>query len=404
VSLHPVAVQLNAIREEMSSVFFERRRVIDGCILGLLTNEHVFVLGHPGTGKTALGKDLFRRIRNKEFFSVSLSKSKPAEAVLGPLDIPGLRDRGEMVRKIKGYLPTADYALVDEVGKMAPTLGHDMLNVLLDREMDQVDGGTGRSTIDVPLRMAYSGSNELPTEESENAAALWDRILIRLTVESLQESSNVAAMLAGTIHIANPVSVEFADLADVADNVVPLITIPTDVIEAMLQLREMLRGAGMKVSDRRLNQAKKLLQANAFLAGRTEANVDDVQVLRHALWDTPSQIQIVERLTMQVSNPIAAEALEMLDKAEEIATEIRDSKGLSAAKKGELTTQLNGRLKVITSELERIRSAAVATGSSVVKLDEVADRVAAISDGMWRDLMGFDPTPARNRSARVVSV
>lgn len=404
MSLHPVAVQLNAIRDELSSVFFERRRVIDGCILGLLTNEHVFVLGSPGTGKTALAKELFRRIQNKEFFSVTLSKTKPAEKVLGPLDIPALRDRGELRNKIKGYLGSADYALVDELGKMAPVLGHDMLNILLDREMDQVDDSTGRSVIDVPLRMVFGGSNELPTEESENAAALWDRILIRLTVEYLQESSNVAAMLAGTIKIANPVTVDFADLAHVADDVVPSIAIPTDVIEAMLQLRELLRGAGMKVSDRRLNQAKKLLQANAFLAGRTEANVDDVQVLRHALWDTPSQIQIVERLTMQVSNPIAAEALELLDKAEEIATEIRDSKGLSAAKKGELTTQLNGRLKVLTTELERIRSAAVASGASVVKLDEVADRVTAISDGMWRDLMGFDPTPARNRSNRAVTV
>jgi len=139
-SQHPAFVKFTAMEKELNQQFFERRDAIRGIILALLCKEHAFLLGTPGTGKTYLIREIMRRINNAQYFEAILSKTRPTEAVLGPYDIPKLRDHGNLVRKTQDYLPTSDLAMLDEVGKMPPTLGHDLLSIVLDRIIHQVDG------------------------------------------------------------------------------------------------------------------------------------------------------------------------------------------------------------------------------------------------------------------------
>lgn len=389
VPLHPVATQLHSIHDELSIAFKERRGTIEAIMLAILAKEHVFLLGPPGTAKTRLIVHLFSRIVGAIYFETILSKTRPAEAVLGPYDIPALRDRGDLHRKIAGFLPSCNFAMLDEVGKMSPTLGHDLLSVVLERKLHQVNGG--RSFIDIPLYSFVGGSNELPTEESDDAAALWDRILVRIVVDYLQETGNFAAMLTNPLPpLGSGTLVPFADLADVIDNVVPAIRLPRDVVEAIVNLREAMRSEGIAPSDRRWVQSTKLLQASAFMQGRDEVTVDDIQVLRYSLWDIPSQIQKVERMTLSVSNPLAEQALSLLEIAEAIALESRKSKGLASDKKAPIGVDLNGRLKTLSADLGAVRQKALTQGASTTKLDEVADRVAAIKSEVRMDLLGFD--------------
>jgi MoxR-like ATPase len=389
VALHPIAAKLNTIHDELSDVFKERRTALEAILLAVLAKEHVFILGPPGTAKSALTTHFFSRIDGAAYFETILSKTRPAEAVLGPYDIPELRDNGHLYRKINGFLPTCNFAMLDEVGKMSPTLGHDLLSVVLERKLHQVNGG--RSFVDVPLYTFIGGSNELPTEESDDASALWDRMLVRVVVDYLQETGNFAAMLTGRLPpLGSGSLVDFTELADVVDNVVPTIKIPRDVVEIIVTLREAMRTEGITPSDRRWKQSTKLLQASAFMQGRDEVNVDDVQVLRYTLWDTPSQIQKVERMTLSVSNPLAAQALSLLEIAEEIAGEARQSMGLANEKKVGIGVALNGRLKILTTDLANVRQKALTQGMSTTKLDQVADRVAAIKSEIRMELLGID--------------
>lgn len=386
---HPVALALQAGVDELSRTFLERRRIIQAAVLALLSKEHMFIVGPPGTAKSALIRSICGLFDGAEYFEAILSKTRPAESVLGPYDIPALRDHGHLHRKFNGFLPTANLSMLDEMGKMSPTLGHDLLAVVLERVLHQVNGG--RSYIDVPLYTVFGGSNELPTNESDDAAALWDRMLVREVVDYLQESSNFAAMLTGKVQPPTTV-IPWADMAHVIDDVVPDIRIPSDVVETVLQLREALLQEDIVVSDRRWKASMKLLQSSAFMNGRSEASVDDIQVLRHSLWDMPNQISKVERLSLSVSNPIAEKALGLLEKAEEIAGEIRDSKGLAADKTAAKATELSGRLKNISEDLGKVRQEALASGASVTKLDEVSDRLNAIKRSVYSDLMNFDLT------------
>lgn len=385
---HPVATGLGTIREELADFFKERRTCIDGMILATLSKEHGFILGPPGTGKSMLCRAFFARFPGAEYFEAVLSKTRPAEAVLGPYDIPQLRDHGHLYRKTNGFLPTANFGMLDEIGKMSPTLGHDLLAILNERLLHQVNGG--RSAVPVPLYTVIGGSNELPTEESDDAAATWDRMLVRLVVDEIQESSNFADMLTGDRSPATGTTIDFADLADAIDNVVPQIKVPQDVVETVLTLRDQLRAEEITPSDRRWKQSMKLLRASAFLEGRTEATTDDIQVLRHTLWDTPSQIATVERMTLSVSNPVAEKALSLLERAEEIASEVRDTKGQSFENRSTAGVRLNGNIRVLSEELAKARKEAEAAGASTTKLDEVGDRLKAIQRGVFSDLLGMD--------------
>jgi MoxR-like ATPase len=386
---HPVAVTLNTMIDEVSAKFLERRHVIVAIILGVLAKQHVSLLGPPGTAKSALCREIFRRFIDALYFEALLSKTRPAEAILGPYDIPQLRDHGDLHRKYAGFLPSVNFAMLDEWFKMSPTLGHDLLSVLLERRLHQVNGG--RSWIDCPLYSCIGGTNELP--EGDDAAALYDRVLVRVIVDYLQESGNFAAMLTGDLSpVPGEATVDFKDLADVIDNVVPGIGIPLDVQEAILRLRDNLHALEIVPSDRRWKQSMSLLQASAFLQGRDQVEEDDIQVLRYALWDTPVQVQQVERATLSVANPAAEAAMALLDDIEEIARGIRDVKGQSSEARGAYGTEANGKLKLILTDLQQKRQEMIAAGRSTTKLDEVADKLAAVKRSLYVDLLDMDPS------------
>jgi len=393
---HPVAVSLQAILDEVSATYLERRAVVEGALMAVLAKEHAFILGPPGTAKSALIRDVVARFTGATYFETIMSKTRPDAAILGPYNLPELRDKGDFHRKTNGFLPTANFAFIDEIGKMSPTLGHDMLAILNERLYHEVNGG--RSAVHVPLYSAFSASNELIVEESDDAAALWDRLLVRIVVDTIQESGNFAVLLQSAVHntpAPSYTTVAFTDLVDVVDNVVPAIDVPIDAIETVLKLRDEMRSAEIIVSDRRWRQCVRLLQASAFLNGRTAVDADDVHVLRFALWDVPAQISTVERLCLSLSNPVAEQCLRLLDDAEGIARGIRDRKGQALETRATYGTEANGKLKTLVSELAQLKQECIAAGRSTSKLDEVADKLNAVRRSVYVDCLDMDPSTIR---------
>lgn len=382
-----VRTALQGIISELGNEFFERGAVIEGMMLATLAKEHCFILGPPGTAKSALTRAFFARFTDAEYFEAILSKTRPAEAVLGPYDIPELRDHGHLFRKINGFLPSCDFAMLDEVGKMSPTLGHDLLAVVLERRLHQVNGG--RSWVDVPLSTFIGGSNELPTEESDDAAALWDRLLVRLVVDYVSEGGNFAALLAGT-GSGGTTTVDYPSLKHVINVEVPKVRLPHDVLDTLVQLREIMRGEDLAVSDRRWKQCTKLLRAAAWLDGRDEVSTDDIAVLRHALWENPGQIDKIERLTLQVSNPFAEQVLSYREKLAEIVKEAAEGKDLSNEKRAGLGVQLNRNIKSLIKEASDAKQVALAQGASVAKFDELLMAINVVRKEVYSTILEIE--------------
>lgn len=374
--MHPVAKQLNVIGEELRSRYLERGDAVEALLLAVLAKQHAFILGPPGTAKSALARDLLSRFEGSSYFEVLLSKTRPDQAVLGPYDLPLLRERGEYRRRITGRLLDADFAMIDEIGKMSPTLGHDLLAALNERIRHEVDDGG--SVHPIPLYSAITASNELPTGESDDAAALWDRLLVRVVVDYIAERGNFAELLRSAMvsGVGSRASVPFLELAGAIDDVVPAIVMPMDVTVMLLALRDELSGKGIRVSDRRWRQSVRVLQAAAFLAGRDQIVGDDLGALRFVLWDSPEQVSTVHRAAMKMANPMNEQIMLIFDEIVAIQAEVRSRVGKSLAERAGYGSEALAKLKLIARDAKSLRDKHVDSGRPTTRVDDLTTEIA----------------------------
>lgn len=382
--MHPVAKALRAIMDELNGEFFQRRDTIEACVLALLAGEHAFILGPPGTAKSQLIRALVKRIINATYFEAILSRTRPEAAILGPHNLPELRDKGEYKRKMDGFLPTVDLAMLDEIGKMSPILGHDLLAVLNERIIHEVNGG--RSQHDVPLSTCWTASNELFTDDSDDAAALWDRLLVRCTVDYLEETSDFVALLKLTpMPVIN--TVEWPDLKAAIDDEVPNIGLDQSAIDAIVKLRKALHDEGIRPSDRRWRASVKVLQASAFLNGRSQVTDDDLGALRFTLWDTAEQIHKVERAATSIANPMMEKLAEFTDLLNELASGIKTREGKAQQERAEYAIEVNKKLKTIRSSVDKLEQECKQQNRSTTRVEAVQDRAKQLSRDVYVKLL-----------------
>lgn len=368
MTMHPVATKINALLTEMNAAFPERADALEATALATLCGEHVFVVGPPGTGKSLMFRIWTAAFTGARYFECAMSKTRSTEAILGPLDIQEFRNNGNQWRKRTGFITDVELAFVDEIGKMSPILGHDMLALANERVYHEVNNG--RSTHDVPLSSMFAASNEMLTDESDDAAALWDRILFRCMVDYLKDKKNFANLLqAGPISVST--SLDWADVKDVIDNVIPTVTMDKDAMKGLLKLRQDLAKEHIHPSDRRWKASLKALQARAFLSGRDVIYEEDLAALRFTLWDTVQQMEKIERLTTAASNPFVDRVLKAREALKEIADGIQSRKDKAIPEKASYAKDVNGKLVQIRADLDKLLTDA--KGRSIPKFKEVAD-------------------------------
>lgn len=389
--MHAVAQQLQTLRDELNAAYFEREDVIEAMILAILAKEHIFVLGPPGTGKSELTTTLVQAITNARYFECAMSKTRSADAVLGPIDILEFRNNGHMFRKRKGFITEVEFAFIDEIGKMSPILGHDMLALLNERKVHEVNGGL--SFRQAPLYTAFAASNEMPTDESDDAAALWDRLLFRVVVDYIKSGKSFAGLLQGSMAQVTT-KIDFTDLQQAIDIEVPAVTLSQDALKAVLALRKALADKGIHVSDRRWRKSIKALQAKAFLEGRTEIFEEDLAALRFTLWETIPQIEDITKLASSASNPYVERVLNAKKLLQEISRGMDERKDRATAEKSDYAKEINPKLTSVRADLDALLTDA--KGRAIPGFKDVADLHAGLLQRMFVECFGLDEATARN--------
>ncbi|MFD7512469.1 AAA family ATPase [Streptomyces sp. NPDC059853] len=382
------AARLRAIGEELSDRFYERADVIRTLMVTLLAGQHSLVLGPPGTAKSEMARELTGRIDGAAYWEILLSKFTAPTRMFGPVDVAALA-RGEYRQVYEGRATTAHIAFIDEIFKCSTAALNETLGFLNERIYHPESGG---APIRCPLIGAITASNELPG--GEEAAAIYDRLLVRIEVGYLADPSNFAALVRSAVGRRAPAArttVTLGALQHAVTESVPAVAVPESIVDAVCTLRAALRRKELVASDRRWRQAVGLLQASAFLDGRPAVGEGDLSVLTHVLWDSPAERPTVEREVLHLVNPDAREALDLADTIEELEAQLDAMAGQSREALSEwVIKKAHGPLAMAGQRLEKLRAEALSAGRSTATIDRVTGRQRAVRARVLTEALGVD--------------
>lgn len=259
---------------EASKNLIERETLVELVALAAVAQEHVLIIGAPGTAKS----EAVRRIAKAtggEYFEYLLGRFTEPSEIFGPVDLRKLRE-GIVETETAGMLPEAEVAFLDEIFLGSTAILNTLLGILNERIFRR-----GHTRMKVPLRVCVGASNALPTDES--LAAFADRFLVRLFVEPIADPL-LESLLEGGWDLAKKDFSHAAQIEDI-DNLAQLVsTVDLSKIRPQIaQAVRILRGAGINISDRRAVKMQRLIASAAILDGRISAELSDLWTLIYAV-------------------------------------------------------------------------------------------------------------------------
>lgn len=285
--------KLNAVLSYVKDSFVGKNEIIDLLGVCLIANENAFLLGPPGTAKSAIVRTLSDCIIDGKNFEYLLTRFTEPNEIFGPFDIRALKN-GDLITNTEGMMPEASMVFLDEIFNANSAILNSLLLALNEKIFRR-----GKETRKLPALMFVGASNVMPEDEALNA--LLDRFLIRVRCDYVDTDLLDQVLLAGW------------KLQNSTENEKPTM-MPYEVLELQKQRREVdlssirkhyvdlvhnLRNTGIKVSDRRAVKIQNLLAASALMCGRKEAVLSDLWVVKY-IWDTEEQIEILSGIIDQI--------------------------------------------------------------------------------------------------------
>lgn len=352
---------LNHILQHLKEKFVGKDDIIDLMGICLAGRENLFLLGPPGTAKSAMVKELSKLLNGKTFEYLLTRFTEPNE-LFGPFDIRKLRE-GDLVTNTEGMLPEANLIFLDELLNANSAILNSLLMVLNEKVFRR-----GRENRPLPVVMIVGASNHLPEDEALHA--LFDRFLIRVKCDYVDPALLNNVLDAGwkleQKEMAGKPEISAEDIFKV-QAMIGTVDLQ-EIRPAYINLVEMLRNAGVQVSDRRAVKLQRLIAASALLCKRTTAIPSDMWVMRY-IWDTEEQQEVIAGIVNSVveadketPNQHPRASANVLPNADEIYKEVTLMAGKwedSALPMTERTVikdrlrYLNGRCEWISNEVQR---------------------------------------------------
>jgi MoxR-like ATPase len=284
----------------LSHGLYEREETVAVALLSTLSGQSIFLYGLPGTAKSLIARRLSKAFKDSTHFEYLMQRFSTPEDVFGPVSIQELK-QDKYIRKTKGYLPTADFAFLDEIWKSSPAILNTLLTIINERIFRN-----GETEEAVPLKALIAASNETPPP-NQGLEALYDRFVMRVIVDPMKDRTNFESLLDGNavladIHIAEKLQFSHAEWQSLLAEI-PKVKISKEVMDIIHSIRIALEKYNennekfsVYASDRRWQKIALVLKTSAYLCGRHEVIPVDALIIRHCLWTLAENREPIEEI------------------------------------------------------------------------------------------------------------
>jgi MoxR-like ATPase len=231
----------------------------------------------------------------------------------------------------------------------------------------------------VPLITMFGASNELPDEEE--LTALYDRFMLRFTVDYIAEEFRFLKMLEGTRSSART-TLSFAEL-DELRALTSAVEVPGAVLTAIAELRRELGRQQIVASDRRWRNSLDVLRAHAFLSGRTRVAEDDLGFLEHVLWKDPEEHPKVRDAIHRLVKGYEEQARELLIQSQELR-EYAERGWESDELRSRAIVEAHTKIANILVRFDHLMREAAESGRPVHGVETMRSQVREIQQSMLR--------------------
>ena len=325
-SVLEASASLRDVISVTSKGLVEREALVEMVALSAVAEEHVLVIGPPGTAKSEAVRRI-ARATGGQYFEYLLGRFTEPSEIFGPVDLHKLKD-GLVETDTLGMLPEADIAFLDEIFQGSTAILNTLLGILNERVFRR-----GHTNVRCPLRVCVGASNNLP--EDAALAAFADRFLVRCFVDPIPDPMLEQLLEDGWSLNQSP------GLVTAGLNNIEVLTVAarkadmSGVRQRIAQAIRTLRAAGISLTDRRAVRAQKLIAAAALMAGRDKPTEADLWPLIFVLPTREQQslgrdsLRDLLSATENATLPVAAEeaSLGPLARATRVAQAARQTLG-----------------------------------------------------------------------------
>lgn len=277
------------LQKELDKHIIGHQKVKTALLLGILSREHIYIEGPPGTAKTMLS-EIIASCAQLKFFFYQLHRDTRLSELVGDMVISKeANESEEIIRQkiVKGGILTAEISLLDDISRAPGESLNVLLRILNERKFFEDP---------LPLMTAIATSNPTADEyynEPLDPANL-DRFVIQIkSVGTSYERNWELARNIISLYSERKEKVEIPQILDrsLLDKLyekVRATPIPKNVQRGLMEFirilieEENLDETNSLISDRTfLVKALSIIRAHAVLNGREVCAMKDLEVLKY---------------------------------------------------------------------------------------------------------------------------